>query len=96
MVASLSKSPVNYSNLSRPPAARVSGIVRESPGNLEYEVALFRESPPGKNDLGAVGANEIPVEQAVPIGTKLQLRASINTNSCKWNSSFFQISHLGG
>ena len=73
---------VSLRNLSRPPAARVSGIVRESPGNLEYEVALFRESPLGDRDDFS-SANEIPVEQAVPIGTKLQLRASINTNSCK-------------
>ena len=30
----------------RPPAARVSGVVQESPGTLEYEVALYREASP--------------------------------------------------
>ncbi len=66
----------------RPPAARVSGIVEESPGKLQYEVALFREAEagPGSN---ALVAEEVPVEQAVPIGTKLQLRASINADSGK-------------
>lgn len=63
--------------MSRPPAARVSGIVEESPGKLEYEVALFREAS-AKDD---VTTNKIPVDQAVPIGTKLQLRASINSES---------------
>ncbi|TRY68911.1 hypothetical protein TCAL_07627 [Tigriopus californicus] len=61
-----------------PPTARVSGVVQESPGNLEYEVALFRETDPDNQDFIS---NEVPVDQAVPIGTKLQLRASINTNS---------------
>ncbi|XP_059094654.1 uncharacterized protein LOC131889540 [Tigriopus californicus] len=65
-------------DLLRPPTARVSGVVQESPGNLEYEVALFRETDPDNQDFIS---NEVPVDQAVPIGTKLQLRASINTNS---------------
>ena len=59
----------------RPPAARVSGIVEESPGNLEYEVALFREASRDEE----VSSNEVPVDQAVAIGTKLQLRATINS-----------------
>ncbi len=60
----------------------MSGIVEESPGKLQYEVALFREAEagPGSN---ALVAEEVPVEQAVPIGTKLQLRASINADSGK-------------
>ena len=59
-----------------PPAARVSGVVEESPGTLEYEVALFREA--SKDDDG-LSDNEVPVDQAVAIGTKLQLRATINS-----------------
>ena len=62
---------------SLPPAARVSGVVEETPGPLQYEVALYREA---RSDTD-LKANEVVVEQAVPIGTKLQLRASINTNS---------------
>ena len=68
--------------LSRPPAARVSGVVEESPGNLEYEVALYRESGTGGGGVSRPSSNgDIPVEQAVPIGTKLQLRATIGTQS---------------
>ncbi len=63
----------------------MSGIVEESPGKLEYEVALFREADGGGGGGGADGnlvlGNEVPVEQAVPIGTRLQLRASINSDS---------------
>ena len=55
-------------------------MVEESPGKLEYEVALFRESGAGVSGGGGSGA-ESPVEQAVPIGTKLQLRATIGANS---------------
>ena len=76
----------------RPPAARVSGVVQESPGTLEYEVALYREASPrsedGGNGLTVDLQNEIPVDQAVPIGTKLQLRATINNES---GASFFQF-----
>ena len=43
---------------------------RES-GKLVYEVALYREAE----------ADTASIEQAVPIGTKLQLRASIDTRS---------------
>ena len=60
-------------------------MVEESPGKLEYEVALFRESGSGVG-VGSVGGGsnggaESPVDQAVPIGTKLQLRATIGANS---------------
>ena len=62
-------------------------MVQESPGTLEYEVALYREASPrsedGGNGLTVDLANEIPVDQAVPIGTKLQLRATINNESGK-------------
>lgn len=86
---------LNYS----PHGARVSGVVEETPGRLEYEVALYKEAPPvnrinGPNNggnngalskqpptMGALSTNELPVDQAVPIGTKLQLRARISTQS---------------
>ncbi|XP_018325290.1 uncharacterized protein LOC108737109 [Agrilus planipennis] len=60
-----------------PHGARVSGVVEESPGRLEYEVALYKEAPArlGNN------SGELPVDQAVPIGTKLQLRARIGQQS---------------
>ena len=56
-------------------------MVEESPGKLEYEVALFRESGAGVSGGGGGSGAESPVEQAVPIGTKLQLRATIGANS---------------
>lgn len=76
-----------------PHGARVSGVVEESPGRLEYEVALYKEAPPisrvsGVNDKPhhhrnnqttlAPKNDEVPLDQAVPIGTKLQLRARIS------------------
>ncbi|XP_046659698.1 uncharacterized protein LOC124353753 [Homalodisca vitripennis] len=60
-----------------PHGARVSGVVEETPGRLEYEVALYKEAPARK----ANSSSELPVDQAVPIGTKLQLRARINPQS---------------
>ena len=77
-----------------PSGARVSGIVEESPGKLEYEVALYKEATAPstsaiqqKSDQNTLNNNmqqnskELPVDQAVPIGTKLQLRARINPES---------------
>lgn len=81
-----------------PHGARVSGVVEETPGRLEYEVALYKEAPPigrinGNLASGAhshnknltssalINNNEVPVDQAVPIGTKLQLRARISLQS---------------
>ncbi|XP_018406789.1 PREDICTED: uncharacterized protein LOC108782893 [Cyphomyrmex costatus] len=58
-----------------PHGARVSGVVEETPGRLEYEVALYREA------TGNVSDNSQTVDQAVPIGTKLQLRARISPDS---------------
>lgn len=60
-----------------PHGARVSGVVEETPGRLEYEVALYKEAPARLSN----SSNELPVDQAVPIGTKLQLRARINPDS---------------
>lgn len=61
---------------------------------MEYEVALYKEAPPlarvggqghGHHHLHknstALSNNEVPVDQAVPIGTKLQLRARISLQS---------------
>ena len=61
-----------------PHGARVSGVVEETPGRLEYQVALYKEAP---TRLSNTTNSELPVDQAVPIGTKLQLRASINAHS---------------
>ena len=66
----------------RPYAARVSGVVEESPGPLEYEVALYREATSSDQF-----SNDLPVDQAVVLGTKLQLRATINTDSGEKKSS---------
>ncbi|KAJ8924904.1 hypothetical protein NQ315_001061 [Exocentrus adspersus] len=62
-----------------PHGARVSGVVEETPGRLEYEVALYKEAPATR--ISNVSGSELPVDQAVPIGTKLQLRARINPDS---------------
>jgi len=67
-----------FSFLFSPHGARVSGVVEETPGHLEYEVALYKEAPARINSNGT---SELPVDQAVPIGTKLQLRARINPDS---------------
>ncbi|OAD57157.1 hypothetical protein WN48_02707 [Eufriesea mexicana] len=60
-----------------PHGARVSGVVEETPGRLEYEVALYREATGNVSDASASQT----VDQAVPIGTKLQLRARISPDS---------------
>ena len=52
---------------------RVSGSVERESGRLVYEVALYREA---EDDTAS-----IDIERPVPIGTKLQLRASIVTRS---------------
>ena len=61
---------------------------------LEYEVALYREASPRSDDGGAISLdleNEIPVDQAVPIGTKLQLRATINEASGMYFLKLYSI-----
>jgi hypothetical protein len=59
-------------------------VVEEKPGTLEYEVALYKEAPPKNKTLNQPAqGGELPVEQAVQIGTKLQLRARINPQSGK-------------
>ncbi|KAL3285289.1 hypothetical protein HHI36_019399 [Cryptolaemus montrouzieri] len=65
-----------------PHGARVSGVVEETPGRLEYEVALYKEAPAARiSNTSNLGNSELPVDQAVPIGTKLQLRARISADS---------------
>lgn len=64
---------------SSPHGARVSGVVEETPGRLEYEVALYKEAPATR--INNLTGGELPVDQAVPIGTKLQLRARISPDS---------------
>lgn len=60
--------------------------MEETPGRLEYEVALYREAS-GNNTSSDSAGNNNPspasqtVDQAVPIGTKLQLRARISPES---------------
>ena len=69
--------------------------MRES-GRLVYEVALYREA---EDDTAS-----IDIEQAVPIGTKLQLRASIDTRSVWSHVKLLELSlspsntdaHAGG
>ena len=61
---------------------------------MEYEVALYREASPRSIEDGGDGLtvalqNEIPVDQAVPIGTKLQLRATINNESGRGPSLYY-------
>lgn len=57
-------------------------MVEETPGRLEYEVALYKEAPTRVGAQGQLALpGELPVDQAVPIGTKLQLRARINPDS---------------
>lgn len=67
-----------------PHGARVSGVVEETPGRLEYEVALYKEAPARLTNLSH--NSELPVDQAVPIGTKLQLRARINPHSGNYHN----------
>ena len=80
----------NLHNIGRPSAGRVSGVVEETPGTLEYEVALYRDL------TGRASDHHQPVDQAVPIGEKLQLRARINTDSGKKTSMFFLILENNG
>ncbi|UYV81091.1 hypothetical protein LAZ67_19002747 [Cordylochernes scorpioides] len=54
---------------------RVSGVVEEAPGPLEYELALFRRSQPNEEAFTAL------VTEPVTLGTFLQLRAAINIQS---------------
>lgn len=68
-------------------------MVEESPGRLEYEVALYKEALPNTRTNGGTAppsslnkdqisqTNELPIDQAVQIGTKLQLRARISQQS---------------
>lgn len=92
-----------------PHGARVSGVVEETFGRLEYEVALYKEAPPtaiangnkaldGHNGFNnrtsqshISNQNELPVDQAVPIGTKLQLRARISMQNVWKNVKLMEV-----
>uniref|UniRef100_T1IU53 Peptidase S1 domain-containing protein n=1 Tax=Strigamia maritima TaxID=126957 RepID=T1IU53_STRMM len=60
-----------------PLQGRISGTVEESASRPEYGVSVYREAEANSRS----GNFEMPVDQAVPIGTKLQLRATVNTES---------------
>ncbi|XP_067135091.1 uncharacterized protein [Centruroides vittatus] len=60
---------------SMPPSGRVSGVVEGDPGELVYNIGLYQESTPRSNNF------DLDVEEIVPIGTMLQLRANINNKS---------------
>ena len=59
-----------------PSRSRVSGEVAAKSGPLVYEVALYREVDKSESD-----DRNIEEVEAVPIGARLQLRASIDTSS---------------
>ena len=61
-----------------PSRSRVSGEVAAKSGPLVYEVALYREVDVAKSKDGEGNIEEA---EAVPIGARLQLRASIDTSS---------------
>lgn len=71
----------------RPIQARVSGVVEESSSKLEYQVAVYRfvdentfqsQQALKSNSKIAGGPYLVPLDDAVPIGTRLQLRTSID------------------
>jgi len=79
----------------------VTGVVEERPAQLEYEVALFREtasSPAGRSVVSGgtfitgTDSQELPVDQAVPIGTRLQLRAKISSTSTWQHAKLLDVS----
>ena len=49
------------------------------------DISYLRSIEDGGDGLTVALQNEIPVDQAVPIGTKLQLRATINNESGRKN-----------
>jgi hypothetical protein len=72
----------------------VSGIVEESSSKLEYQVDVYRyieespypitqrqNSPTAVGKIGVTGPYLIPLDNAVPIGTRLQLRTNFNQQS---------------
>lgn len=91
-----------------PHGARVSGVVEETSGRLEYEVALYKEAPSTVTNKGlplgdsnsygnhsaqalVASQNELPLDQAVPIGTKLQLRARISLQNVWKNVKLIEV-----
>ncbi|XP_043211379.1 uncharacterized protein LOC122375871 [Amphibalanus amphitrite] len=72
-----------------PSGGRVSGVVEESPGRLEYEVGLFRE-----NSLNS-GKFSVPVDEPVPIGTRLQLLTRISTDAAWKYAELLEVTVSG-
>jgi hypothetical protein len=48
-----------------PHGARVSGVVEETPGRLEYEVALYKEAPPVTRHSNH--SVDLPVDQVTAV-----------------------------
>lgn len=48
-----------------PHGARVSGVVEETPGRLEYEVALYKEAPPVSRHTNH--SVDLPVDQVTGV-----------------------------
>lgn len=48
-----------------PHGARVSGVVEETPGRLEYEVALYKEAPPVTRHTNH--SVDLPVDQVTAV-----------------------------
>ena len=83
--------------LNSPSQARVSGVVEESSSKLEYQVAVYRyvdakveaqrssSIPISAETAASRGRNNgpflVPLDDAVPIGTRLQLRTTIQPQS---------------
>lgn len=75
----------------RPRQARVSGVVEQSSSKLEYQVTVYRYGEEGQQlaerplqSAGRItksGPYLIPVDDAIPIGTPLQLRMAISSPS---------------
>ncbi|KZS15425.1 Uncharacterized protein APZ42_019079 [Daphnia magna] len=77
-----------------PRQARVSGVVEETSSKLEYQIDVYRyvdtspylttqrQTPlPGASKTGATGPYLVPVDSAVSIGSRLQLRTNFNHQS---------------
>lgn len=77
-----------------PRQARVSGVVEETSSKLEYQIDVYRyvdtspylttqrQTPlPGASKTGATGPYLVPVDSAVSIGSRLQLRTNFNQQS---------------
>lgn len=55
----------NSLEIDSPHGARVSGVVEETPGRLEYEVALYKEAPPVSRHSNHTV--DLPVDQVTAV-----------------------------